>query len=207
MSLGGLLLAAGASRRFGAADKLLADLHGEPLVAHAAGALRRAGPDHLVATVASAAVSDVLAQAGFLTVMIAPGQPQSASLAAGMEKVQDLPVSRCLLALGDMPYLAAEDFASLLAKPADMPACMWLGKSPGPPAVFPGSWFDRLRGVTGDRGARELLQDIPKAQHVVAPPDRLRDIDRVADLPSDESSARLTGGRGIAAQRNGPELE
>ncbi len=35
----GLLLAAGHSRRFGAADKLAAPLDGRPLVAHAAGAL------------------------------------------------------------------------------------------------------------------------------------------------------------------------
>ena len=35
-SVGGVLLAAGTSSRFGDANKLLADLHGAPLVRHAA---------------------------------------------------------------------------------------------------------------------------------------------------------------------------
>ncbi|SDE60280.1 molybdenum cofactor cytidylyltransferase [Paracoccus isoporae] len=183
MRLGGLLLAAGASRRFGPEDKLLADLDGFPLVRHAALALRRAGPDLLVATVSSAQVGALLRETGFRIVTIPAGQPQSVSLSAGLTEMQRLQAQRCVLALGDMPYLADEDFSALLSAPADLPACMWSEGAPSPPAVVPRGWFGRLIGLRGDRGAREILQELPASQRVPAPRERLRDIDLLSDLP------------------------
>jgi hypothetical protein len=46
--IGAVLLAAGASTRFGAGNKLLAELGGRPLIAHAADALLASGVDEIV---------------------------------------------------------------------------------------------------------------------------------------------------------------
>ncbi|RMD92487.1 MAG: nucleotidyltransferase family protein, partial [Alphaproteobacteria bacterium] len=77
----GILLAAGASRRFGDADKLLAEARGRPLVSHAARALADVLPER-VAVVSSAEVGAVLA--GFRLVRIPPGSAQSRALHAGL---------------------------------------------------------------------------------------------------------------------------
>lgn len=65
MRIGALLLAAGMSRRFGPEDKLLADLNGMPMVAHAARALDLVGPDRRIAVTGSDAVGNLLSAEGF----------------------------------------------------------------------------------------------------------------------------------------------
>lgn len=182
MIVGALLLAAGQSRRFGAPDKLLADLTGAPLVSHAAQALRVPGIDHRIAVVASEKVADVLRPLGFAIKMLPQNQPQSASLAAGIAALTDHKVDRAIIMLGDMPFVQADDIARLLALPADQPACAWMGNAPTPPAIFPRSWFPQLTALTGDRGAGALLQDIPASARLSLPAGRLRDIDRPEDL-------------------------
>ena len=67
----GLLLAAGASRRFGPKDKLLSPLRGRPLIAHAAEAMRRAALDRRIAVIANPDLAPHLA--GFEIVAVAPG--------------------------------------------------------------------------------------------------------------------------------------
>lgn len=182
MSLGALLLAAGQSRRFGAQDKLLADLSGAPLVSHAARLLDRPQIAHRIAVVSSDAVAALLGGMGFAVAMQAPGQPQSASLAAGIAALRSRGADRALILLGDMPFLQAGDIAALLALPADRPASAWAQDAPCPPAVFPESWFDRLSGLTGDRGAGALLRDLPPEGRLALPAQHLRDIDRPQDL-------------------------
>ena len=53
----GILLAAGQSRRFGPTDKLMAPLHGRPLVTYAAATLRAVAPDVLIAVTSSEIVA------------------------------------------------------------------------------------------------------------------------------------------------------
>lgn len=176
MTVAALLLAAGQSRRFGAQDKLLADLDGVPLVAHAARALSGAGPDLRLAVVSSASVADVLRQEGFATLTL-PSGPQSASIRAGIAELQWQGASRIVIALGDMALLLASDIRALLALPPEQPASAWLGDAPSPPAVFPASWFPRLMALTGDRGAAALLRGADMASRLMIPAPRLRDVD------------------------------
>lgn len=183
MSLGALLLAAGQSRRFGASDKLLADLDGAPLVSHSARALGSPLIGHRVAVVASDKVAQVLHPLGFIVLMQPPGLPQSASLAAGIAELDRLGVGRAIIMLGDMPFVQSDDIVRLLTFPTDQPASAWADDTPTPPAVFPKDWFPRLTALTGDRGAGALLKDIPPEARLMLPPDRLRDIDRPEDLP------------------------
>lgn len=176
-----LLLAAGQSRRFGTQDKLLADLHGIPLVVYSARALRQLGVDLRLAVVTSDAVSRLLNREGIPTLMLPQG-PQSASITAGVASLRKQGATRILIALGDMPLLRSKDFRKLLDLPADLPACAWSKDAPIPPAVFPSDWFDRLESLTGDKGAGSLLRSLPLASRVTLPSERLIDIDHVEDL-------------------------
>ena len=97
MTVAALLLAAGASRRFGADDKLLARVGGTALVAHAARSLHLPQVDIRIAVAASDAVAEILRDHDFRVVMVAPGQSLSASLSAGMLAVGRGPVRRAIV--------------------------------------------------------------------------------------------------------------
>ena len=182
MAVAGLLLAAGASRRFGGDDKLMAPLGGVALVSHAARALQLPQVDIRIAAASSDAVAGILRTQGFDVVMPGAGQGQSASLSAGIEAAGRAGACRVVVTLGDMPFLRGTDIAALLAMAGDQPACAWHRDAPTPPAVFPASWFPRLTGLSGDRGAGALLGDLPPERRLYLPADRLRDIDTGDDL-------------------------
>ncbi|WP_336966723.1 nucleotidyltransferase family protein [Sphingobium aquiterrae] len=187
-----ILLAAGTSRRFGVADKLLAPLDGQPLVAHAAATVAAMGFAHRIAVCASqdVAVSALLSSAGFDIARIGADGPDghwpdmAASLARGVAVAEGLDVDAVLLCLGDMPFITGEHLAALLAAHGAMPAAVTAssdGYAAMPPALFGRGSFAALQAMRGDRGGRALL-----AQAVLVPalPGLLRDIDRPADLSS-----------------------
>ncbi|MEO0372845.1 MAG: NTP transferase domain-containing protein, partial [Pseudomonadota bacterium] len=96
----GVLLAAGASRRFGDADKLLAPLHGTAMVDHAARALRASDLDLWVAVTRSVEVAEALT--GFDIVTPPEADPQQAdSLRAGVLRARALGADRVTVVLGD----------------------------------------------------------------------------------------------------------
>lgn len=173
----GLLLAAGASRRFGPEDKLLADYAGRPLVAHAADAMRNADLDDRVAVVTSDAVAAHLH--GFRVIRIEQGQ-QSDSLRAGLAAMSA--PDRLLVALADMPRVTAAHLDAVMRRARDDAiAASHDGATPLPPACFPRAMLPALSTLKGDQGAGRLLRDLPQDAYVHAP-DLLIDVDTRADL-------------------------
>jgi molybdenum cofactor cytidylyltransferase len=182
MARTGLLLAAGASRRFGAPDKLLAELRGRPLIAHAAGVMCATPLDHRIAVIANPALATYLA--GFQIVTVR-ASAQSDSLRAGLAAAGD--PDRLLIVLGDMPDVTAAHLAKVLAATTDdLPAASHNGRSALPPACFPRPWLAGLGALTGDQGAGRLLRDLPASQ-LISAPGLLRDIDRPEDLHTSSS--------------------
>lgn len=177
----GLLLAAGASRRFGPQDKLLADLHGSPLIAYAAAAMRGADLDHRIAVITNPALIPHLD--GFQIVRIDPG-PQSHSLRAGLHAAGT--PARLLIALGDMPRITVTHLTRILQATKDDRAAASIDAStPMPPACFPRNLLPALAHLTGDHGAGRLVRDLPDTALIPAP-GLLCDIDTIADLHTQE---------------------
>lgn len=178
----GILLAAGQSRRFGTADKLLAGWRGRPLVAHAAMAMRQAPLDLRIAVASNPAVIAELD--GF--VIVPPGNAassQSASLRAGVARARDLGADCALVALADMPRVTPDLIAAVLDRcTPTRPAAATDGRRPMPPACFPAAWFDRLLQLDGDRGAGALLAGLPPDALAMAVPLLLHDVDTPDDL-------------------------
>jgi CTP:molybdopterin cytidylyltransferase MocA len=180
-----ILLAAGASRRFGAEDKLLSLFRGRPLVTHAAEALRASGLAPLIAVTSNPDVATLLP--GFQLVF--PDRPdpeQSDSLRAGVAEARRLGAPAALVALADMPGVTPGLLRAVAARAtATEAAAASDGSRALPPACFPAALFDALLATTGDRGARPLLAALPPAQRVPAPPEALRDIDTPGDLAAE----------------------
>ncbi len=153
-----ILLAAGKSSRFGPNDKLLAILHGKPLLNHAADALAALPfADRIV--VGSPAVTRYDLP-GFKRVESdAPNAPQSNSIALGVAALIDTGCDAILIALADMPFVPSTHFLALM-QAFDGPHSIIAsrtGSTAMPPALFGKNHFLSLTKLSGDQGARSLL--------------------------------------------------
>jgi len=165
-----LILAAGQSRRFGAADKLMAELHGRPLIAYAIAAQAGLMAERVAVVGPESAAAGLLAAAGFrLVTNPAPHDGQGGSLALGVAAVSG---TRTLVMLGDMPFVTPELLARLAA--CEVRAAASDGARRSPPALFPRADYPALLTSTGDQGARTLLAT---AEPVLARAAELRDVD------------------------------
>jgi molybdenum cofactor cytidylyltransferase len=159
----GLILAAGSSRRMGHANKLLLPLQGKPLLRHVvdAAAMSHLSGLTLVTGHDDAAIRAVL-QGLPLTIIHAAGHMlgMSASLKAGLA---DLPadLDGLMVLLGDMPLIMADDINRLIAafSPADgRGICVPVhGGQRGNPILWNGTYLPEMQGLSGDKGARDLL--------------------------------------------------
>jgi len=192
----GILLAAGAGSRFGG-DKLLAPLHGKPLVQHAIDALRPAVTD-IIAVVrpGSARLTALLAQAGArIAVCEEAAHGMGHSLACGARLVPA--GTNLLIALGDMPDIAPDTIARVIAAldaGAQIAVPCHRGRR-GHPVGFAARLVPMLQQLTHDQGARSVLLAHADAvlEIPVDDPGVLADVDTAADLAraADHVSARL----------------
>ncbi|MGB0662038.1 MAG: NTP transferase domain-containing protein [Mangrovicoccus sp.] len=176
------LLAAGASRRFGAEDKLTAPLKARPLAAYSADLLTRLeGADKLVIT------NEPGYAALFSGLPLAPplGADQSGSLRAAVAEARARNADKLLILLADMPFVPLSLVEKLLASP--IRACAFDGQRRSPPAIFPRADFPQLAQSSGDQGARALLRQLPEAGLLRTTPQSLIDIDTPADLSAAEA--------------------
>ena len=157
--VGALVLAAGRSARMGA-NKLLADLHGQPAIVHVLDALTSAGfPAPILVTGHQA---DLLGQAlhgRAVTLVHADDYPLGLahSLRAGIEAIP-AEWNAVVICLGDMPFvpmpllrqMREEGRSSSIMVPV-------AGDRQGNPVLWGRDYFGALRVLEGDRGAKALL--------------------------------------------------
>ena len=186
MKIAGILLAAGAAKRFGS-DKLLHPLaDGTPIALASARKLAEALPGS-VAVVRSTdtPLAMLLRGAGLEVVGCAEAsQGMGHSLGAGVRARPD--ADGWVVALADMPYVRIEtirEIAARLVAGAQIVAPMKDGQR-GNPVGFSNAFRNELQSCVGDAGARALLKD---QQHRITTlevddPGVLRDIDTPADL-------------------------
>jgi molybdenum cofactor cytidylyltransferase len=160
MTITGILLAAGYSRRFGS-DKLLQPLaDGTPVAITAARKLLVA-VDQTLAVVRpeSFELADMLHHQGLQIVSCASAQAgMGASIACGIKA--SLESDAWVIALADMPFIQPITFyrlVSLLQQGADIVAPTYQGQR-GHPIGFSQSFGTQLSKLTGDQGARRVLQ-------------------------------------------------
>jgi molybdenum cofactor cytidylyltransferase len=181
-----VLLAAGQSRRFGTADKLLALLDGLPVAKHGAAMLARMTFGEAIAVCAPECdeVAHIIQTEGFRVVR-APGtgKEMGQSLAIGVGAASLLPaIDAILICLADMPRVSQKHIMRLVD--AHDGGAMTIiastnGEAAMPPAIFGRGHFRALQNLQGDKGARDLLKT---ARLIYADDTVLTDIDRVEDL-------------------------
>ena len=184
----GVLLAAGSSTRFGAANKLLASVNGEPLVRRTARALRAAGlPSIAVLGHESEAVREALdgLDCGFVE-NEAHERGLSTSVRVGVDAAAERGADAVVFLPGDMPAVTSETIDLLVdayrAGLTDAVAASYRGQR-GNPVLFDRQYFDALRSVAGDTGGRGILLDSDRGALVETDdPGVVTDIDTRSDL-------------------------
>lgn len=155
----GLILAAGAGRRFGG-TKQLADLRGRPLLSYAVEAMLGAGELDRVIVVLGHAADEIRASIEFgrAEVVVAEDwdQGQSASLRRGLAEAGA--VDAVVVTLGDQPFIHAGVISAALAQLGghDAVRATYEGLS-GHPVVLGPAVLAAADELHGDQGARELL--------------------------------------------------
>lgn len=182
----GLLLAAGRSRRFGADKRWQPLADGTPLALASAARLRAVCADVLaVVRPEDEALAEYLRVLGCAVVSCAEADGgMGHSLAAGIGASSD--AAGWLVALADMPAIAPGSYravAAALEAGAALAVPAYRGRR-GHPVGFAARWREELSALTGDRGARGLLQANPGqiVEIIVDDPGILADIDTPADL-------------------------
>ncbi len=182
----GILLAAGASRRFGT-DKLMRQLDGEPVAVRACRHLL-AGTDQVLAVLrpGSPELVKQLAIVGAKILICADAeQGMGVSLAFAIRACPD--AAGWVIALADMPWIAAgtiETIAHALRQGAPIAAPCWQGQR-GHPVGFSSIFGGQLAQLQGDTGAKSLIQAHIQQLKLIdcGDPGILKDIDYPEDLP------------------------
>lgn len=158
-----LVLAAGRSTRFGASNKLLADLDGEPVVRRTVRAVL-ASDVSSVTVVTGHMADDVRAALAGLKVRFAESPNYqnglSASLKAGLAALPRS-IDAVLIALGDMPGVTGGDIDRLIAglapKEGRSIVVPVTGGKRGNPVLFAAHLIGELGEVEGDAGAKHVI--------------------------------------------------
>lgn len=198
--IGGIVLAAGSSSRFGA-DKRNQPLASgltmlEAAIASTAGVLGdlvvvlRADDQHYARDLAErVALSDV-------RYYCAPDSSlgMAHSLANGIALVRDWRAA--LIILGDLPFILPTTYSAVVAayRGAGRDAAIVVPRfhgQQGHPVLFDRRHFDEIAGLEGDVGARSVIRAHPDRviDVEIEDPGILQDIDRREDLPNEPGGA------------------
>jgi len=195
-----VVLAAGRARRFGGA-KLLAPLHGRPVVAHVLDVVRRARAAGVVADarVVVAAGDDAVAalarEAGTTTVVNdAPERGLSSSLRCGLAALGP-DTGAAVVLLGDQPLVRLDVLAALVAAWRDgrgvvvRPRYADAYSEPGHPVLLDRSVWPLADRLEGDAGLGLLLPPGSPEVALIDVAGRNPDVDTPADLHTLEGSS------------------
>jgi len=182
-----VILAAGASRRYGS-PKQLAVVDGRTLL------------EHVVATAMAADLAPVaVVVPPWLSPPASLDDPRlrwirnpfperglSLSLRLGIGAIPD-GVSAAVLLLGDQPGLAAATIAAVLGARGERPIVAAFAEGVlTPPVLIERTHFQLVDGLTGDEGLRELLRGNPELVTRVPVGIHAPDVDRPTDLSPDD---------------------
>ncbi len=180
-ALAGIVLAAGTSSRFGVANKLLAEWRGQPMLRSVLEAVLATELDPVIVVTGHEREQVEAALAG-LDVQVARNPDfasgQASSVRAGIAAVPEW-CDGVMILLGDMPRICPGEINALIdafAGETSIVAPQFDGQR-GNPVIVGRAHFPALQGLTGDKGARDLLSG-PGVTLVAMDSDAvLRDID------------------------------
>jgi molybdenum cofactor cytidylyltransferase len=192
MRVGAIVLAAGLSSRMGV-NKLLLAVRGKPMIRHAveAALASKAEPVIVVTGHDGAKIADGLCG---LDILLADNNDFATGLSSSLKCGLNILPADCdgaLILLGDMPFVSAGLLDSLIAAfdpTAGRAICVPVrdGRR-GNPVLWARRFFPEMLTLTGDRGAKALLDKHGSLAHEVA----VMDDGPFLDIDEPETLSRL----------------
>src|SRR5438132_3795000 len=178
LPVGGIILAAGRSSRMPGSQKLLLDIDGVPMVRHVLEAASEGGCHQTVVVYAE---DDVKRAINGRTEVGFNPQAQSgmaSSIQVGLRAMRQ-EIEAAMILLGDQPLVGSRAVATLLRawrREGSRPAVAAAGAEGwAPPVILSRELGGDLFALTGDAGARQVLQGRPELLDVVPAPGRSDD--------------------------------
>lgn len=196
LPLGAVLLAGGASRRFGPENKLLAQVDGLPIVAKVAREILAGGVGELIVVTGAEHAAYVAALSGLSVRFVSNAAWEEGiggSIAAGVRMLSEAPHGAFIVP-GDLPNLTADAFRRLGAAFSEAGG----GRVVVPvtahgeqrnPVLWPRGFFPKLAALSGARGGKPLLDTLCDERVDVA----FGDESLFADIDTPSDYARLIG--------------
>ncbi len=187
----GILLAAGFSRRFGSADKLLQLLpDGRPIALVSAQNLIQAIPASIaVLRAENKVLAQLLINAGLKVIFCSESQQQMAdSLVTAIRYSANIEAANdgFVIALADMPYIHPETIRKVANKLSNGTSIVipTYQNQRGHPVGFSEKFRNELENLQGDEGARSIIKRYANEVNLLPTDDAgiLADIDNPADL-------------------------
>ena len=162
-AIAAIVLAAGQSTRMGGANKLAAEVHGVPMIAHVVEALERSDLQRIVVVTGYKSEHVRAILQGFeldFVHNLTYAEGMASSIRVGIGAL-DNDIVGALICLGDMPFVPPEVVDSLLLaalseKTRSIFVPVFEGRR-GNPVLWRSKHFDELLGLTGDVGGRQLF--------------------------------------------------
>jgi molybdenum cofactor cytidylyltransferase len=197
LSLGSVLLAGGASRRFGADNKLLAEVGGAPILAKVAREILASGVGELIVVTGAEHAAYVAALDGLPARFVANpywDEGIGGSIAAGVRALSETPQG-VFIVPGDLPNLTgavfqrlAEVFTEAAGNRIVVPVTA--EGEQRTPVLWPRRLFPKLAALSGSKGGKSLLDTLPDERLDVA----FGDESAFADIDTPGDYARLIAG-------------
>lgn len=160
--ISGLILAAGQSRRMGKENKMTVEVNGKPMVRHIAEAALNSKLSKICVVTGHKPQSVVDALDGiefqqFDNSNYANGL--STSLIEGINRIGNY-TSHALILLGDMPFISSQMLNQMIEASAENPENIIVATHDGKrgnPVLWPRRFFEELKTIEGDVGARRIM--------------------------------------------------
>jgi molybdenum cofactor cytidylyltransferase len=186
LPVGAVVLAAGSSTRMPGSDKLLLEFDGTPMIKSVIEAASDGGCHQILVVYSSSEVMQAVGRDAELVHNPRAATGMASSLQAGLRALRP-DMEAALVLLGDQPMVGSRTVAALLrawrqegSRPAVAVARGDGGKW-APPVVLARELWDELMSLTGDAGARQVLDQRPELVDTVPALDRLDDVDTPED--------------------------
>jgi CTP:molybdopterin cytidylyltransferase MocA len=182
----GVVLAAGAGRRFAASGgdghKLLVELDGVPVVVRVLQAVTAAGLDEVVVVHGAVDLAGLVPPSVVLLPNPHWADGIATSLQVALRHAADAGHDAVVVGLADQPAVTAEAWRAVAAAPPDPPIAVatYDGTRGNPVRLGAAVW--PLLPVTGDDGARAVMRERPDLVREVPCTGRAWDVDTVEDL-------------------------
>ena len=181
MTVAAVVLAAGGGARWnGAGHKLLTEIAGRPLAAHALVAASEAGLDELVVVTGSVDLSAVLPIGATVLHNDRWIDGQATSLRLAVDYAERVGHEAVVVGLADMPGVPAAAWRAVAESPSPLAVATFDGLRRPPTRIACLLWPELP--TTGGEGGRVLLSEQPSHVVEVACPGNPEDVDTVEDL-------------------------